>query len=353
MEQQLNNMSLIGSALIGGATSLLGGALSLPQQNKEMNYNSKEAQKNRDFQVSEREASQQYNTEMWEKNNEYNSMSSQVNRALEAGVNPNALFGSNYSSAVSSAPTTSPQSGNAAGYSSSLASGFLSTFSQNALALAQIRKTESETNLNQQQYDWNNMSIKERYEMLVNMNNKSKAEIQKILSDIGMNDFNKDLQERTYQWLAAKSKTEIDVMKEQLNVLRNQSLDILKGIELKDSQININEKTGALLDSQKQGQDIENSIYKIKQDYCAITGIPIDAPESHVMFTLWEKGEMDRFLNKVDIASSASPDSTPWQTFSRHSKSIAAKWNLGYNAVKEFARGLFENPQLKSVFNPR
>ena len=93
------------SATIGAvgniAGTVTGGLFANCQQRKEQEFNSEQAQLNRDFQTSEREAAQDFNLNMWNLNNEYNSPVEQMKRAKEAGVNPASIIGDMSKSAAS------------------------------------------------------------------------------------------------------------------------------------------------------------------------------------------------------------------------------------------------------------
>lgn len=301
-------------------------------------YNSSEAQKSRDYQTSERLASQQWNQEMWNKNNEYNSLSSQIKRATAAGVNPASLIGSGSSSATSTPPTTSAMSGATASApaGNNLASTLLTAIPQALLSQSQARNLDSQTNLNNQTYDWNAKTEQIRYEQMINGNEEYKARIAKIFSDIGVNDFNKELQSATFEIFKSKSLEEINVMKESLNNLRNQNLEILKNIDLKDAQIkdyfasaslkykqgqkidsdidvnesviDLNEANTSLTNEKVSGQQIDNSIQNIVKEYSSITGIPIGAPDSHVLFTLWAQGRFSELSDKITLIGRSAPD---------------------------------------------
>lgn len=56
-------------------------------------FNADQAQLNRDFQGQMQSQLMQWNEDMWNKQNEYNSPSNQLARASAAGINPNAIFG--------------------------------------------------------------------------------------------------------------------------------------------------------------------------------------------------------------------------------------------------------------------
>ena len=262
-------------------------------------------------------SNQSYNEEMWHKNNEYNSMKSQVQRAIEAGINPNALFGNGMSAAQSNPLSVTPETNSVA-----QASNLMSIVANNALLVSQINKNDTESDLNKYTLTWNKLTEEERYKQLINMNSESKSRIAKIFSDIGVNDFNKDMQERTFRWFARKTDAEIKIMNEQLNVLRNQSLDILKGIDVKDAQIRdllssskLKEKQLDVADadislksaqtehiqSQTRGQNIDNDIQSVIKQWSDITGIPLGANDTQAMFALWKEGKFEDVANIMHI----------------------------------------------------
>lgn len=82
---------------------------------KDREWNSREAEKNRRYQTAEREAAQEWNLEQWNRENEYNSPAAQMQRAIEAGMNPNAAIQGISGSSNAGQLVTSGQSGSAAG----------------------------------------------------------------------------------------------------------------------------------------------------------------------------------------------------------------------------------------------
>lgn len=56
-------------------------------------FDAAQAQLNRDFQGQMQSQQMQWNEDMWNKQNEYNTASNQLARASAAGINPNAIFG--------------------------------------------------------------------------------------------------------------------------------------------------------------------------------------------------------------------------------------------------------------------
>lgn len=83
---------------------------------------------NRQFQTGEREAAQDWNLEMWNKENEYNTPKAQLERALAAGINPNAAVqGISGSSNAGSVQGSSGQSGSQASAPGSVAGSLMDT----------------------------------------------------------------------------------------------------------------------------------------------------------------------------------------------------------------------------------
>lgn len=104
-------------------------------------FNASEALKNRDFQTSEREASQQWNLDQWNRENAYNDPSAQRARMEAAGFNPynmNIDTGSASTSGAQSSP--GPGSPAAASHTPSLPAytGYAADFQNVASGIAQI-----------------------------------------------------------------------------------------------------------------------------------------------------------------------------------------------------------------------
>lgn len=144
------------ATLITGGLSALTGFLGSGMSNKsvkrsikaakEINqinneFNASEALKNRDFQTSEREASQQWNLDQWNRENAYNDPSAQRARMEAAGFNPynmNIDTGSASTSGAQSSPGTGSQA--TASHTPSLPAytGYASDFQSIASGIAQI-----------------------------------------------------------------------------------------------------------------------------------------------------------------------------------------------------------------------
>ncbi len=104
-------------------------------------FNASEALKNRDFQTSEREASQQWNLDQWNRENAYNDPSAQRARMEAAGFNPynmNIDSGSASTSGAQSSPGSGSQATASQMPSLPAYTGYASDFQSVASGIAQI-----------------------------------------------------------------------------------------------------------------------------------------------------------------------------------------------------------------------
>ena len=104
-------------------------------------FNASEALKNRDFQTSEREASQQWNLDQWNRENAYNDPSAQRARMEAAGFNPynmNIDAGSASTSGAQSSPGSGSQATASQTPSLPAYTGYASDFQSVASGIAQI-----------------------------------------------------------------------------------------------------------------------------------------------------------------------------------------------------------------------
>lgn len=104
-------------------------------------FNASEALKNRDFQTSEREASQQWNLDQWNRENAYNDPSAQRARMEAAGFNPynmNIGTGSASTSGAQSSPGSGSQASASQVPSLPAYTGYTADFQNIASGIAQI-----------------------------------------------------------------------------------------------------------------------------------------------------------------------------------------------------------------------
>lgn len=91
--------------VFGQAVSAIGNAVSTNKTNK---TNMAINQMNNDFNAAEAEKARQFQLDMWNRENEYNSASSQRQRLSEAGLNPYLLMNGGNAGIASSSGSTSP-----------------------------------------------------------------------------------------------------------------------------------------------------------------------------------------------------------------------------------------------------
>lgn len=214
-------MSALGAILGAGASivgSIFGRNSARRQQQREMNFNAEQAQLNRDFQREERLATQDFNVNMWNMANEYNSPANQLLRAQEAGINPNAVVGGmdNSSAGVVS---SYPMSGSQASYSGSIADSLLTLNPELALMAANTMKTLSEKESIDIANDFapqlNDATLKKCY-----------AEVDKIAKDAGFTEEQTRQMKELFPLLRGKNEVEIKKMQEEINNLFEQRKQI-------------------------------------------------------------------------------------------------------------------------------
>lgn len=144
--------------VVGGLTSLFGSSrnnqASQKLQQELMAFNSKEAQKARDFNADQSRLSYERQLQLMQYMNSYNSPASMMERLKQAGLNPNLALG-DLSSGIASSPSVQGASGPAASVSplfsppvdtASLASS-TSQFADAALKQAEASKIRGETDI--------------------------------------------------------------------------------------------------------------------------------------------------------------------------------------------------------------
>ena len=105
----------LGAAGISAGGSLLGSLLGIGNQKSVIKAQQRMQREAMQWQSSERKATQDYNTDMWNKQNEYNSASAQRGRLEEAGLNPYMMMSggdAGSASSVTGSYTGAPSSPN-------------------------------------------------------------------------------------------------------------------------------------------------------------------------------------------------------------------------------------------------
>lgn len=336
----------IASAIFGGLESLFNIGTGIfdrinakKQDAKDKAWNAEQAQLNRDFQREEREQTQDFNVDMWNMNNAYNSPAEQVKRLVEAGINPSAAFGGNsYSPAQSSPVTSSPMSGSTAstgGLASSMytAGGINANFASNLQALASAKEAETQGNLNQYNLDWNKMTEKQRLKQLDTNIKYQEAQINGVLVKADLDKMSTKQIEENTRWIGKLNQAELDLKMQTLTNLYNENAELLKSgaqnrkeseQRIKESEQRINESESkiavnnqSILESQSRtkGQDLENDILEeegkqaeyetalkeLEKTVSSELGLPLGSSEQILMWKLWKKGELPKFIDEVTV----------------------------------------------------
>lgn len=276
------------------------------------------------YNTAERLAVQQWEEEMWNKQNEYNSPENQLRLAMEAGINPNAIFGNGNSFVPASGLSVSPMSSSGSsfgGSSSGLASSMLMQDAQMLNAFASARKTMADADIAETQAKFDKETYNARVKQVEGI-------AQKVFKELNMLDLDADIKQKTYDWFAKKSDVELQQMSTQLNTMRNEAiasgmqLDTIRleqgklVYDIAQSQANIEntEANTAKTNQETANLSVQNDILQseagLKQlelNFSSITGIPVGTPEFNIQYMLWANGKWSQ-LSSLN----AETAKTPW-----------------------------------------
>lgn len=239
-------MSLIGS-LVGSG---VGAAADYYINERNNAFNAMQSQLNRQFQTGEREASQDWNLEMWNRQNSYNLPSAQLDRLLQAGLNPVTAMSllSETGNTATSLPQSSPQAGSAAS-----AAGMSQPGDQIASALnraAEYEKTKEVTKGQSIENEWN---PKLKKQTLANLEKENDA----IVARSGLDEAHADQLRQLTPLLVKKTRQEVVNMKASLK-------QINKEVQKMDSEIDLLKKD--ITKVEKESAVLEEEALKVKQD---------------------------------------------------------------------------------------
>lgn len=228
-----------GSWLANNFLGLAGLGLNIGQNAQANKWNQKqldaqieENQKNRDFNHAEAELSRNFQAdfarEMFDKTNQYNSVSNQVSQMKQSGLNPALMYG-----ASNFAPSAAPAAPSASGSSSG---------------------SVSPTQYHQLDYQQQLLNIE-----------RQRAEIDNIKADTRGKDANADILESDASFRDAWNSKElilkgvtIDLGESQIDLNDAQNSNLRKQTELLQNQVNNFQLTVDLLKKQIQSIDIDN-----------------------------------------------------------------------------------------------
>ena len=327
----------ITGSIVSGSSNLLGsiinGIFGVNEAQKDRDFNAAEAQKNRYFQTAEREAAQEWDLNMWNMTNEYNSIGSQIDRARAAGVNPAALLGGQYKSAQANAPTTTPQQGSAASSSSGGAVGSALINSSSQLASSFTNGIKSFVD----GYVQSDMLALNK-EVLSSQITSNFAIISKTLKECGLIDANEEQVRKATSWMDGLNQSVILERGAHATLMYNQSREVLQQIlesqsriAVNESTIKLNEKQGDYIDAQtalthlqseyqstlnQYSGEIQQALLtqeqvkaaeaNLRRDFANHFGIPLGSSEFEFMWQLHLNGRVEEFIKGVVVPKEQS-----------------------------------------------
>ena len=296
-------MSITAAAALTAGASLFGGLIG---QSAEQRYNSREARRNREFQREERLASQEFNLDMWNRNNEYNSMANVIQRARDAGVSAGAVVGDG--STAAQPVTTSPSQGTATSPSPSIASSIMSTVQNADLLHAQVENIKADTKGKENENTFFTASFDERLNALKLGNDKLSKEGQEVQANIDKITTETSFLGKYYDLTARSTESQIAERSQNILNLQNQYRLISKQIDKLEADIDYTE-------SLTVGQDKENALTQVKLDLSYTLGFPTGTPEFEIAWKLLKENKLHELnvllLKKAELALSNNQDALP------------------------------------------
>lgn len=345
-------------AAINSAGGLVGGLLANHQAKKTREFNAEQAQLNREYQTSERIAAQEFDLDMWNLNNEYNSLENQIARARAAGVNPNAILGGDYKTPTSSPVTTTPMSGNAATDSSggSLGSAFINAGSNIGNSIGNFVKNMMDSKVAIKQVQLN--------EKMINSNiDHNLASIQKLFSDVGVNDASAEQIKKATSWMDKRNDVEIQEIAARVTNWYNQNNKILQEIKnleanekLTDSQTTYQETLNTYADRQQSAfttqAESDAAISALKSELAKAIGVPVDSPEFLFNWKLAINGKFEEYCDKVIMPKTQATWRPSDRMISYDTKHGIKLFSLDFGGYSGFSRTFDDPSHRKTIIKP-
>lgn len=371
--------NLIGTGSVGGAIDFGLGSLGSIFTNR---WAARQAELNRQFQREERLATQQFNIDMWNMENEYNTPKNQLQRLIDAGVNPNSYF-NNMSNVASGAPKSSPMSGAQASPvapPTSLIGSGIANYYQNKVLASQAKLISAQAD--NQEYNnrvfgirfitdirsaWKQMDVADA------QINKYNEEVNKIKSETHGIDLQNSINESTTQEQIDMIKLTYNTMKveydnavktgiyidEQIETEKQKQNEIKSNIAVNDSTIAVNNAQKDLLESKGDEQDelakqaeIETKVRAYYVEKCGF--VPSD---DMIKFQAWcinngEKGEKawSDYTNALDDKRDAE---TTYKSISEFVLNSRNRYVRGNRLTSKKDKPIVVNGDFKSGWNPR
>lgn len=329
-------MADLGSAAIGAAGNVAGGLVgsiaNIFQAKKNRKFAREERIAAQQYQTAEREAQNAWNLEQWNRQNEYDLPINELQRMMDAGINPNnAINGidgstpfaasvANNGSAPSVINPSTPEFG------SLLANGIGSSareFAEIANINANTEKTKSETEGQDIQNKVNEKWLDKNMQMQYNRNF---AELDKIMADAKVSDFTAEkilTETRTLiPSVVALNKSQQAKFWQETNLVVQQIANAIKTGKLIEEQQKTEQakQTGLLASAnasnaqayyyQKEGErvNISNGILQAKKNIFDQTGVDVDGNFLNMCVQLCLSGDkgaetLDKVISTVKSMS--------------------------------------------------
>lgn len=276
---------MIGAA-IGGAMNAIGGLVS-----SAMNNAAQERMMNKQMAWQEKmnQQQQEWQEGMWNKTNEYNSASSQMQRLMEAGVNPNNAAASIAGSSGAGMATMAAQPeipGAPSGFNSPIdLSGIGSTVAELDMMKSQKANIDSNTELTREQFEtqkWQNFINPEQWEMT---KSEIGASVSKLISEKDVNEAKKEelryTVDKMMPLLYDKTHQEIDNLKKAVEQYNAQIALLREEANTQRAQQGVLEAQQGMYEQEAKGQEYENQVKQLKAKVANEFGISVDDLEGN------------------------------------------------------------------------
>ena len=292
-----------GGSVISSAIGAIAGA---SQAKKEREFNAKEAEKNRDWQTAEREATQEFNLDMWNKNNEYNSLSSQIERAKEAGVNPNSIISGGTTTPIANPVVSQAGAGSQASVSGSYAPALANNISNIGLNTAQSLQALANARLTDWQTNFYKKTEQQRIKLIDQEFDKNEAQIMSWVADAGLKDANASSVRESMRYIGRMNEAQLKEIEAKFAVYQNEAKKLESEFNLNNVKIETEKANTELVGAQadKVGYEAKSAEYqamqdKLKFDLANELGISADSPEYQILLKMSKENKLDEYIDKV------------------------------------------------------
>ena len=213
----------------------------------ENTFNNQMAWDARLYATWEREQVQQYDLDMWNLNNEYNDIGSQIERGRAAGVSPNAIIGGDYKPFTSS-PTSSSAPGPVQAHAGASDAQRMNALTEGANGLVNSVKNFTDLYQNKRNIDSNI--------------DKNFAEIKSLSAKAGLDNVNKEQVKQAMSWVNTMNMAAVDKIIAETTDIYNQQYERIQRLlkDIRESDQNIRESDQRIAESEQRIAESEQAI---------------------------------------------------------------------------------------------